>query len=64
MNEQSVKQFNSDEMEEAGCCLRCRWRRWCVRRRRRELEDLVSRLPIFDALNDVTYDSAQRMVGG
>lgn len=64
MNEQSVKQFNSDEREEAGCCLRCRWRRRCVKRLRRQLKKVLSDLFMFGALNNVTYNSAQRMVGG
>lgn len=64
MNEQSVKQFSSDEIEEESCCLRCRERPQCRGQCRRVLKGLVNRLPIFDALNDLTYDSAQRMVGG
>ena len=63
MNEQSVKRFG-DAVEEKGCCLCCRLRWWCVRRRRRQLKSFLDDLLVLDALNDVAYDSAQRMVGG
>lgn len=64
MNERSVKPFSSDEMEAEDYCPHCRDRLCCGKRCRRELEDFMSRLPVIDALNDLTYDSANRMVGG
>ncbi len=65
MNEQSVRRFGGDEIAvEEGCCLCCRGRRWCVRRRRRQLKSFLNDLLMRDAPSHLTYDSAQRMVGG
>jgi hypothetical protein len=64
MNEQSVRLTGDEIAVEEGCCLCCRVRRWCVRRRQRQLKDFLYDLLMFDALSDLTDDSAQRMVGG
>ena len=66
MNEQSIKQFTSDEMKEEGCCPRCREQPQCRKPCWRMLKTLltISNFSVFDALNGLTHDNARRMVGG
>ncbi len=62
MNEPSVRPVGDENAAEEGCCL-CGRERWCVRRCERQLNKLKELL-MLRSLSDLTYDSAQRMVGG